>query len=156
MKQPEDSPTTAYRWTAAAGSSSIRLMLRDSDFAVAYWELSGADAFEARQRLEPFDRGGALVLRMRSWREGSPARTWDIATEGWIDSRYVPLADPDAYHQATLGMRAANGTLVPVVRSNVIYLGRAGREERVRWSDAPPRAVEGQPLPALEDHEDSD
>lgn len=137
MKHPTDTPRPFAR-TPHSGESSVQLMVVDSDFALALWELTGTDAADAHRQLEPFANGGEFVLRVRGWREGSPSRSWDIPIARWNDTRYVPLAEGVSFHQVTLGLRANDvDLLIPIVRSEVVDLGRPAPNEPLVWADVP-------------------
>jgi hypothetical protein len=121
-------PDTGPELPARYGLDRLVLLVRDPFWTYVWWELT-------EQRLQT-GRGalgahGELVLRFYDvsaleWDGRNHHGSFDIEVHDAAGNWYVELGKPGASYIAELGVRAADGRFVALVRSNTVTLPRDG------------------------------
>ena len=103
-----DNPTKdAWLDSASGGRDFVDVMVRDADFALVMWGVTGQSVNAQRELVERPWPHSSLVLRVRSRsNDRHPrVRTFDVPLERWCGARYVPLGKPGSTHTFALGLK---------------------------------------------------
>ena len=116
------------------GDTKIVLLIRDPEWAYAYWEVN--DATREELKLPRNSHSKRLVLRMykvdgRNWPEEGAHYFFDIDVGPYASNWYVKLPEPDSKWGGELGMYDDEGNYIAICRSNVIHVPRNGMSEDV-------------------------
>ncbi len=123
-KVPSFEPSTRY------GDNTLVLLVRDSWWIYAYWEVTARREGEIAARirredlsrdktvLRIYDVTGVSLLRAHSF--------FDIEIGGMADNWYIDVGKPDREWQAELGVRTRQGKFFMLLRSNVVRTPRFG------------------------------
>jgi hypothetical protein len=121
----------AAQWFRPPETSCLTLMEIDPWNVHAYWKIAEADLAAARARL-PGQQGrdAALMLRFTDIsprQEGvAPHEQFDIEVHQASNNWYVNLWRDAWHYSAELGLRAADGAFISLLRSNEVAAPRAG------------------------------
>ena len=148
--QQIDSEITA-QWFQPVATQHLTLMEIDPWNLYACWHISAADLAIARARMAGLERGSALMLRffdISASQHGALHQAhFDVEVHESSTNWYVNLWRDARHYSAELGLRAADGTFVALVRSNEVVTPRAGPSPELDFREmqvcVPP------PLPAL-------
>ncbi len=120
----------------------IVLMVRDSYWLHAYWEVSRASVDRVRAAMCEFWHTAKPVLRLLEVDGGTTTSTAErvvreIAVHGGVNNWYLDVADPPKSFRVDLGYLAANGRFHSVVRSNSVTTPRPGASDALdqNWTD---------------------
>ncbi len=141
------------QWFRPIEAKRLTLMEIDPWNVHAYWNIAATELAAARARLPGQGRGAALQLRFTDIsprRDGAaPHAQFDIEVPPDSNNWYVSLWRDARHYSAELGLRAADGAFVALVRSNEVVTPRAApspefdfREMEVR---APHPVTSGHP-----------
>jgi hypothetical protein len=126
---PPEPPDLPRRY----GVDRLVVLVRDPYWIYAWWELGDATLAEARAAL-----GGeaALVLRVYDvsailWDGSNHHSFFDIEIFDLAGGWYVELGKPGASFVAEIGLRAADGRFLAILRSNFVTLPRDGMSDVV-------------------------
>ena len=101
----------------AYGRTRLGLLVVDPNLVHAYWEVTPEELREAEARSEG---AGQAVLRFHE-----PAGSFDVEVDLEPGNWYVPLWSADRAYYVDLGLKGAEGSFVPLARSNAIVTPRA-------------------------------
>jgi len=120
----------------------IVLMVRDSYWLHAYWEVSRASVERARAAMCEYWHTAKPVLRLLEVDTGTTTSTSErvvreIEVHGGVNNWYLDVADPPKSFRVDLGYLAANGRFHSLVRSNSVSTPRPGASDALdqNWSD---------------------
>lgn len=115
------------------GLDRLVVLVRDPYWVYAWWELGEHTLAEARDAL-----GGdsALVLRVYDisavlWDGGNHHTYFDVEIRDLASGWYLELGKPGASFVAEIGLRAADGRFLAILRSNFVTLPRDGMSDVV-------------------------
>ena len=127
---PAAAPATTPEpeWRARYGVDRLVLLVRDPYWTYAWWEVTAGNVERVQREV---GTAAALVLRFYDvsaidWDGRNHHDTFDIEVQDSAGNWYVELGRPGASWVAELGMRAADGRFVALVRSNFVTLPRDG------------------------------
>ena len=118
------------------------VMVRDSYWLHAYWELSRKSVERAKVALGPYWHGARPVLRLcEVLRDGTttsnrqPIR--DVEIHGGVNNWYIDVYNPPKTYQLDIGYLAAEGKFYCLARSNVVNTPAAavGDSFDRNWAD---------------------
>lgn len=120
----------------------IVLMVRDSYWLHAYWEVSRASVERVRAAMCEFWHTAKPVLRLLEVDAGTTTSTAErvvreIEVHGGVNNWYIDVPDPPKSFRVDLGYLAANGRFHSVVRSNSVTTPRPGASDALdqNWTD---------------------
>jgi hypothetical protein len=116
-------------WFRAPEATHLTLMEVHPRQLHAYWNIAAADMAAARASLPTDAEEPSLILRfidLSAQRgENIPAQRFDIEVQGLTNSWYVDLWQDGRRYSAQLGLRTAEGDMIPLASSNEVALPRA-------------------------------
>jgi hypothetical protein len=122
----------------------LTLMAIDPWNLHASWHIAGADLEVARAGLPGRGRGAVLLLRFADISPNNngivPHAHFDVEVDEFSSNRYVNLWRDARHYSAELGLRAADGSFVCLVRSNEVETPRAGPSPEFHFSERQVRA----------------
>ncbi len=120
----------------------IVLMVRDSYWLHAYWEVGRASVERVRAAMSEFWHTARPVLRLLEVDGGPTTSTAErvvreIEVHGGVHNWYIDVVDPPKSFRVDLGYLAANGRFHSVVRSNSVTTPRPGASDALdqNWKD---------------------
>ena len=120
----------------------IVLMVRDSYWLHAYWEVSRASVERVRAAMCEFWHTARPVLRLLEVDGGSTTSTAErvvreIEVHGGVNNWYLDVTDPPKSFRVDLGYLASNGRFHSLVRSNSVTTPRPGASDALdqNWTD---------------------
>ncbi len=130
------------RTNGKAHRDRIVLMVRDSYWLHAYWEVSRASVERVRAAMCEFWHTAKPVLRLLEVDTGTTTSTAErvvreIEVHGGVNNWYIDVPDPPKSFRVDLGYLAANGRFHSVVRSNSVTTPRPGASDALdqNWTD---------------------
>lgn len=118
------------------------LMVRDSYWLHANWEVSRASVDRVRAAMNEFWHTAKPVLRLLEVDSGQTTSTAErvvreIEVHGGVNNWYLDVYDPPQSFRVDLGYLAANGRFFSVTRSNSVTTPRPGANDALdqNWSD---------------------
>ncbi|MCU0873778.1 MAG: DUF4912 domain-containing protein, partial [Pirellulaceae bacterium] len=118
------------------------LMVRDSYWLHACWEVSRASVERIRAAMCEFWHTAKPVLRLVEVDLGSTTSTAErvvreIEVHGGVKNWYLDVNDPPKSYRVDLGYLAANGRFHSVIRSNAVTTPRPGANDALdqNWTD---------------------
>jgi hypothetical protein len=134
--------TASRRANGKVRRDRIVLMVRDSYWLHATWEVSRASVERARAAMCEFWHTARPVLRLLEVDGGTTTSTAErvvreIEVHGGVNNWYLDVVDPPKSFRVELGYLAANGRFHSLVRSNSVTTPRPGASEALdqNWSD---------------------
>ncbi len=126
----------------ASDENELVLMDVDPRRVHAYWTLNYGDVAEARRTLGEAGRQAAMVLRFYAVADGDapdawPGQSFDVEVQGLQSRHYVDVTGDGGRYFAEVGLRAPDGSLISLARSDLLTLPRFGQ-----WAEAEDRIVE--------------
>lgn len=126
----------------AEGQDRIMLLVRDSYWIHAYWEISRKAVDRAKASLAEFWHTAKPMLRVMeldgdSSNNAAERVVRQIEIHGGVKNWYIDVPDPPKSYRCHLGYLASNGRFHTLVRSNVVTTPRPGACEEVdgNWDD---------------------
>lgn len=126
----------------AEGHDRIMLLVRDSYWIHAYWEISRKAVDRAKASLAEYWHTAKPMLRvMQLDGDGSNNAAERVVRQieihGGVKNWYIDVPDPPKSYRCHLGYLASNGRFHTLVRSNVVTTPRPGACEEVdgNWDD---------------------
>jgi hypothetical protein len=115
------------------GLDRLVILVRDPHWVYAWWELGGGTLGDARSAL---GADGALVLRVYDisavlWNGANHHTYFDVEIHDLASGWYLELGKPGASFVAEIGLRAADGRFLAILRSNFVTLPRDGMSDVV-------------------------
>ena len=112
------------------------VMVRDSFWLHAYWELSRRTVDRARAAMGQHWHGAKPILRVsevvRDGTTNTAKRTVrDIEIHGGVDNWYIDVSDPPKSYQLDVGYLASDGKFFSLARSNSVSTPPAGAARSV-------------------------
>lgn len=152
------------------GRTRLTLMEIEPYWIYAYWEVTSQDSRAVSDRMGKVDPGTEWVLRFYDITGGSrpagaaPHVFFDVSVDLRVGNWYINLWSGDKSYFAEAGLRSAAGRFVPVCRSNVVCVPRAGpppdgADESQEGKDALPEDMADprpEPLAVLEPSRDAE
>jgi hypothetical protein len=140
------------QWFLPVEGNRLTLMEVDPWRVHAYWNVAEAKLAAARSSLADGGPDAALVLRFTDLSPGTPDLApphprFDIEVQQARNNWYIGLWRDAKHYSAELGLRAADGAFVALVRSNEVSTPRAGASPEIDFRHLevrPPRALEAQ------------
>ena len=135
-------------WFRPVEGSRLTLLEIDPWRVHAYWNVAEDEIAAARARL-PQDSGGgggepALILRFTDLSpdtgEAAHHAHFDIEVEGVSNNWYVDLWRDARHYSAELGLKAAGGTFIALMRSNEVVTPRGGPSPELAFHNLEVRA----------------
>ena len=118
------------------------LMVRDSYWLHACWEVSRASVERIRAAMCEFWHTAKPVLRLVEVDLGTTTSTAErvvreIEVHGGVNNWYLDVNDPPKSYRVDLGYLAANGRFHSVIRSNAVTTPRPGANDALdqNWTD---------------------
>lgn len=118
------------------------LMVRDSYWLHACWEVSRASVERIRAAMCEFWHTAKPVLRLVEVDLGTTTSAAErvvreIEVHGGVNNWYLDVNDPPKSYRVDLGYLAANGRFYSVIRSNAVTTPRPGANEALdqNWTD---------------------
>ena len=120
------------RWPQTRGQCFIELMIRDPDWAVAYWEIT-PEAFEhGLNTLSTFSAKTRLSVRLYNLPKladadpevDAEAFVEAFGVDQWLGHRYLMLGRPNTFHAVAVGMSTDTGVFHPFARSRWVRAPR--------------------------------
>lgn len=141
------------RWFRPLQGNRLTLLEIDPWRLHAYWHVAEADLAAARARLPDGGRDAALVLRFsdlspRTADGPPPHERFDLEVRGASNNWYVGLWRDAKHYSAELGLRAADGAFVALVRSNEVVTPRGGPSPELDFRNVEVRAPRAVQAPA--------
>ncbi|MGD8617984.1 MAG: DUF4912 domain-containing protein [Gammaproteobacteria bacterium] len=141
------------QWFRPVESGRLTLLEIDPWRVHAYWNVPEDEIAAVRSRLpHNFEGGGgepALVLRFTDLSpdtsEAAHHPHFDIEVEGASNNWYIDLWRDAKHYSAELGLKAADGTFIALVRSNEVVIPRGGPSPELEYRNLEvrtPRPVE--------------
>lgn len=134
-------------WFRAPETTHLTLMEVHPWRLHAYWNIAAADMAAARASLPSNAAETSLILRFTDLSaqagEDIPAQRFDIEVQGLTNSWYVDLWQDGRRYSAQLGLRTAEGDMLPLASSNEVALPRAAPSSELDFKQLEARA----PLP---------
>ena len=134
-------------WFRAPVATNLTLMEVNPWRLHAYWNIAAADMAAAQASLPGDAEEPALILRFTdlSARPGKklPAEHFDIEVQGLTNNWYVDLWQDGRRYSAQLGLRTADGDMIPLASSKEAALPRAAPSSELDFRQLESRA----PLP---------
>ncbi len=134
-KVPKDLPT-------GYGRDRIVVMVRDSYWLHAYWELTRHAVQRAEAALGQDWHGARPILRLldvsaRDTANSAEAIVRDIDIHGGCNNWYVDVANPPRSYRVDIGYLSKRGRFYVLARSNVVSTPRAGVSDVIdeNWAD---------------------
>ncbi len=127
--------------TTAPHRDRIVLLVRDSYWLQASWEITQSSVQRAQSALAEQWHGAVPTLRLLSVGDVSSNRaetiSRDISVHGGVSTWYIDVQDPPSRYRVALGYLAGNGAFHSLCRSNVIETPVPGDCERLdeHWQD---------------------
>ncbi|WP_315859005.1 DUF4912 domain-containing protein [Blastopirellula sediminis] len=121
-----------------AGQDRIVLMVRDSYWLHAYWEISRKSIQRAKAALAEHWHTARPVLRLMEVDGGAAERVVrQIDVHGGVRNWYIDVNDPPKSFRAIIGYVAASGKFHALSRSNLVTTPEPGACDDVdaNWSD---------------------
>ncbi len=120
----------------------IALLVRDSYWLQAYWELTDQSVQRARAALGAKWHGAKPVLRVFKTNKSGTASSADqiyrtIEVHGGVNHWYIDVQDPPMSFRVEIGYLASDGHFHSLARSNVVTSPRPGSREMLdgHWAD---------------------
>ena len=121
----------------------IVLMVRDSFWLQAYWEVTSQSISRVKAAMAEWWHAAEPVIRLIEMTKadaGSPASeriAREIVIHGGVQNWYIDVADPPKTYRAELGYRAPDDRFVGLARSNSVDTPVPGSSESAdhNWSD---------------------
>jgi hypothetical protein len=139
----EDSMDLSHSGEGRPGEGKDRLivMVRDSYWLHAYWELSRQGVERARAALGQQWHATRPILRLLQISSNGTAtaaesQVRDIEIHGGVNNWYVDVQDPPKSYRMEIGYRSAGGKFFVLARSNVVSTPRPGSKDAIdeNWS----------------------
>jgi uncharacterized protein len=118
------------------------LMVRDSYWLHAYWEVSRSTVERVQAAMNEFWHTAKPVLRLLEVAAGSTTNTSErvvreVHVHGGVNNWYLDVNDPPKSFRVDLGYLAANGRFHSVARSNSVTTPRPGANDALdqNWND---------------------
>ncbi|WP_146405873.1 DUF4912 domain-containing protein [Allorhodopirellula heiligendammensis] len=127
--------------TTAPHRDRIALLVRDSYWLQASWEVTQASVQRAQSALAEQWHSAVPTLRLLSVGDVSSNRaetvSRDIAVHGGVSTWYIDVQDPPSRYRVALGYLAGNGSFHCLCRSNIVETPVPGDCERLdeHWQD---------------------
>jgi hypothetical protein len=126
---------------AGGGKDRLIVMVRDSYWLHAYWELSRQGVERARAALGQEWHATKPVLRLLQISSSGTATSAeslvrDIEIHGGVNNWYVDVQDPPKNYRMEIGYRSVTGKFFVLARSNVVSTPRPGSRDAIdeNWS----------------------
>lgn len=126
----------------AEGQDRIMLLVRDSYWIHAYWDISRKAVDRAKASLAEFWHTAKPMLRVMELdgdgsNNAAERMVRQIEIHGGVKNWYIDVPDPPKSYRCHLGYLASNGRFHTLVRSNVVTTPRPGACEEVdgNWDD---------------------
>lgn len=104
----------------AQGHDRIVIVPRDPETAFVYWEITASGV--ARSGVRTLDPQFELRIRVRD-DAGEAHVVFQASVNRWLDGTFVPFGEPDAVHDAVVGV--VNGReFVPLATSQIVRAPR--------------------------------
>jgi hypothetical protein len=123
------------------GKDRLIVMVRDSYWLHAYWELSRQGVERARAALGQQWHATRPILRLLQISSNGTAtaaesQVRDIEIHGGVNNWYVDVQDPPKSYRMEIGYRSAGGKFFVLARSNVVSTPRPGSKDAIdeNWS----------------------
>ena len=123
------------------GKDRLIVMVRDSYWLHAYWELSRQGVERARAALGQQWHATRPILRLLQVSSNGTAtaaesQVRDIEIHGGVNNWYVDVQDPPKSYRMEIGYRSAGGKFFVLARSNVVSTPRPGSKDAIdeNWS----------------------
>ena len=120
----------------------IVLMVRDSYWLHAYWEVSRESVERVRAAMCEFWHTAKPVLRLLEVDLGSTTSTAErvvreVEVHGGVNNWYLDVSDPPKSYRVDLGYLAGNGRFHSVIRSNPVTTPRPGANDALdqNWTN---------------------
>jgi hypothetical protein len=133
---------TRRRSSRKARRDRIVLMVRDSYWLHAYWEVGRASVERVRAAMCEFWHTAKPVLRLLEVDLGSTTSTAErvvreVEVHGGVNNWYLDVSDPPKSYRVDLGYLAGNGRFHSVIRSNPVTTPRPGANDALdqNWTD---------------------
>ena len=134
-------------WFRAPEATHLTLMEVHPWQLHAYWNIAAADMAAARASLPTDAEEPSLILRFTDLSaqrgENIPVQHFDIEVQELRNSWYVDLWQDGRRYSAQLGLRTAEGDMIPLASSNEVALPRAAASSELDFKQLEVRA----PLP---------
>ncbi|MCX7017620.1 MAG: DUF4912 domain-containing protein [Candidatus Sumerlaeota bacterium] len=109
------------------GDTRIVLLVRDTEWVFAYWEI--ADTIRNEHGIPRSGHDKRIIVRMykidgRNWPEEAAHYFYDIEVGSHTNNWYIRVPEPDSQWCAELGMYDKDGNYVCIVRSNIVHTPR--------------------------------
>lgn len=118
----------------------VVLIVRDSYWLQAYWEVTEQTVRRARTALEKHWRGAVPVLRLFEFTDDDdqlpekPVR--DIEVHGGVDTWFIDTANPPKSYRVAIGFTAPNGRFYMIAKSNKVTTPvPSGHRGAGNWAD---------------------
>lgn len=141
-RENRDSGTTRTRGKRGVRRDRLVLMVRDSYWLQAHWEVSRASVDRIRAAMNEFWHTAKPVLRLLEVDAGSTTSTSErvvreVEVHGGVNNWYLDVSDPPHSYRADLGYLGANGRFYSLARSNAVTTPRPGVGEALdqNWDD---------------------
>ena len=120
----------------------VVLMVRDSYWLHAYWDLSARSVQRAKAAMAEHWHGAKPVLRLLEVETGSTTNTCerivrDVEIHGGVKNWYIDVADPPKSYRVAIGYCALDGKFFSILRSNSVTTPEPGVADMVdnNWAD---------------------
>lgn len=126
----------------APGKDRVVLLVRDSYWLHAYWEITRQTIDRAQIALAEHWHTAKPTLRLIEIEDNSTSSiservVRDIEVHGGVKNWYIDVVDPPKQYRVSLGYKAANGRFHCLVRSNAVETPRPGSSDAIdrNWTD---------------------
>jgi len=120
----------------------IVLLVRDSYWLHAYWEVTRQSVLRARAAMAEHWHDAQPILRLVEVDYGSTTSTAervvrDVPIHSGVRNWYIDLENPPGSYRVDIGYRAASGRLYTLARSNIVTSPEPGSSDSIdeNWND---------------------
>lgn len=122
------------------GDNRIVLMVRDTEWLFAYWEIQKGVMDSALNTLGDMAHGAKIAVRIYDVTDiifdGSNAhKRYDIEVTGGARNWYIHVGEPDRSFCVDIGLLTSQGSFLTLARSNTVRTPQAGVSEVIdeKW-----------------------
>lgn len=135
-------PLTPSGKLNSVAKDRLIVMVRDSYWLHAYWELTRQGVERARAAMGQDWHGAKPILRLMevavgTTTSGVESMLRDIEIHGGVNNWYIDVQDPPQSYRVDIGYRGPSGKFFVLARSNVVTTPKAGSKDAIdeNWTD---------------------